>query len=115
MHRLWRLPDKCPAKVSNEFDAGMGQRKAIYTPFPQAVPNIPVIDKEHCTFFLKGKCRACEKFCEAKAIDFEQKEKIIEVDVGSIIVTTGFDALDPTPMTQFGYGRYPNVIHRRPV
>jgi heterodisulfide reductase subunit A len=101
--------DKCPAKVSNEFDAGMGQRKAIYTPFPQAVPNIPVIDKEHCTFFLKGKCRACEKFCEAKAIDFEQKEKIIEVDVGSIIVTTGFDALDPTPMTQFGYGRYPNV------
>ena len=101
--------DKCPAKVSNEFDAGMGQRKAIYTPFPQAVPNIPVIDKEHCTFFLKGKCRACEKFCEAKAIDFEQKDKIIEVDVGSIIVTTGFDALDPTPMTQFGYGRYPNV------
>jgi len=101
--------DKCPAKVSNEFDAGMGQRKAIYTPFPQAVPNIPVIDKEHCTFFLKGKCRACEKFCEAKAIDFEQKERIIEVDVGSIIVTTGFDALDPTPMTQFGYGRYPNV------
>jgi len=101
--------DKCPAKVSNEFDAGMGQRKAIYTPFPQAVPNIPVIDKEHCTFFLKGKCRACEKFCEAKAIDFEQKEKIVEVDVGSIIVTTGFDALDPTPMTQFGYGRYPNV------
>jgi len=101
--------DKCPAKVSNEFDAGMGIRKAIYTPFPQAVPNIPVIDKEHCTFFLKGKCRACEKFCEAKAIDFEQKEKIIEVDVGSVIVTTGFDSLDPTPMASFGYGRHPNV------
>ncbi len=101
--------DKCPTKSDNEFDAGLGIRKAIYTPFPQAVPNIPVIDKEHCTFFLKGKCRACEKFCEAKAIDFEQKERIIEVEVGSIIVTTGFDSLDPTPMTQFGYGRYPNV------
>jgi heterodisulfide reductase subunit A len=101
--------DKCPAKANNEFDEGLGIRKAIYTPFPQAVPNIPVIDKEHCTFFLKGKCRACEKFCEAKAINFEQKEKIVEVDVGSIIVTTGFDSLDPSGMTQYGYGRYDNV------
>ncbi len=101
--------DKCPIKVNNEFDVGLGIRKAIYTPFPQAVPNIPVIDKEHCTYFLKGKCRACEKFCEAKAIDFEQKERITEVDVGSIIVTTGFDSFDPTPMTAYGYGRYPNV------
>jgi len=101
--------DKCPAKVNNEFDEGLGIRKAIYTPFPQAVPNIPVIDKEHCTFFLKGKCRACEKFCEAKAINFEQGEKIVEVDVGSIIVTTGFDSLDPSIITQYGYGRYDNV------
>ncbi|HUV53377.1 MAG TPA: CoB--CoM heterodisulfide reductase iron-sulfur subunit A family protein [Dehalococcoidia bacterium] len=101
--------DKCPAKISNEFDVGMGIRKAIYTPFPQAVPNIPVIDREHCTFFIKGKCKACEKFCEAKAIDFEQKERIIEVEVGSIIVTTGFDSLEPIPMTEFGYGRYPDV------
>ena len=101
--------DKCPAKTNNEFDEGLGIRKAIYTPFPQAVPNIPVIDKEHCTFFLKGKCRACEKFCEAKAINFEQKEKIVEVDVGSIIVTTGFDSLDPSGITQYGYGRYDNV------
>ena len=101
--------EKCPAKVSNEFDVGLGIRKAIYTPFPQAVPNIPVIDKEHCTFFLKGKCRACEKFCEAKAINFEQKEKIVEVDVGSIIVTTGFDSLDPSIISQYGYGRYDNV------
>ena len=100
---------KCPIKVISEFDMGLGQRRAIYTPFPQAVPNIPVIDREHCTFFLKGKCRACEKFCEAKAIDFEQKEKIVEVEVGSIIVTTGFDSMEPTPMAEFGYGRYPNV------
>ena len=101
--------DKCPAKVNNEFDEGLGIRKAIYTPFPQAVPNIPVIDTEHCTFFLKGKCRACEKFCEAKAINFEQGEKIVEVDVGSIIVTTGFDSLDPSIITQYGYGHYDNV------
>jgi heterodisulfide reductase subunit A len=102
--------EKCPIKADNEFDCGLGKRKAIYTPFPQAVPNIPVIDPAHCTYFLKGKCRACEKFCEAKAIDYEQKEKMIEVDVGCIIVTTGFDFFDPSAMTQLGYGQYANVI-----
>src|SRR4030065_925406 len=102
--------EKCPVKTDSEFDFGVGKRKVIYTPFPQAVPNIPVIDRERCTYFLKGKCRACEKFCEAKAIDFEQTEKIIEVDVGSIIVTTGFDNFDPTIVSQFGYGRLDNVI-----
>jgi heterodisulfide reductase subunit A len=102
--------DKCPMKADNEFDCGMGKRKVIYTPFPQAVPNVPVIDAERCTFLLKGKCGACKKFCEAGAIDFEQKEKIVEVDVGNIIVATGFDSFDPTVMTQMGYGQYPNVI-----
>ena len=97
-------------KADSEFDFGIGKRKVIYTPFPQAVPNIPVIDRERCTYFIKGKCRACEKFCEAKAIDFEQTEKIIDLDVGCIIVTTGFDSFDPTPISQFGYGRYDNVI-----
>ena len=102
--------DKCPTRVDNEFDIGLGRRKAIYTPFPQAVPNVPVIDREHCTNFLKGKCRTCEKFCEAKAIDFEQEERIEEVDAGCIIVTTGFDSFDPAVMTQFGYGIYDNVF-----
>jgi heterodisulfide reductase subunit A len=102
--------DKCPIKADNAFDCGLGKRKAIYTPFPQAVPNIPVIDPEHCTYFLKGKCRACEKFCEAKALDFEQKEQIVEVEAGNIIVTTGFDSFDPSVMSQYGYGQYDNVI-----
>jgi heterodisulfide reductase subunit A len=101
---------KCPWKVDSEFEAGLGKRKAIYTPFPQAVPNIPVIDKEHCAYFLSGKCRACEKFCEAKAIDFEQKDKVIEVEVGSIILATGFNLFDPTPIYNYGYGRLDNVI-----
>jgi len=102
--------DKCPVKVDNEFDVGIGKRKAIYTPFPQAVPNVPVIDREQCTYFIKGKCRACEKFCEPKAIDFEQTEKIVELDIGCIIVTTGFDNMEPSAMLQFGYGKYDNVI-----
>ena len=102
--------DKCPSKTDSEFDLGVGKRKAIYTPFPQAVPNVPVIDRESCIYFIKGKCRACEKLCEAKAIDFEQTEQIVEVDVGSIIVTTGFESLDPSTMAQYGYGKFDNVI-----
>jgi heterodisulfide reductase subunit A len=102
--------DKCPMKADNEFDCGLGMRKAIYTPFPQAVPNVPVIDPEHCTYFLKGKCRACEIFCEAKAIDFEQREEMVELDVGNIIAATGFNSFDPSVMVQFGYGQYDNVI-----
>lgn len=101
---------KCPWKVDSEFEVGLGKRKAIYTPFPQAVPNIPVIDKEHCAYFLTGKCRACEKFCEAKAIDFKQEDKLIEVEVGSIILTTGFSLFDPTPIYPYGYKRLDNVI-----
>jgi heterodisulfide reductase subunit A len=101
---------KCPFKVDNEFEAGLGKRKAIYTPFPQAVPNVPVIDKENCAYFKTGKCRACEKFCEAKAIDFEQEDEIIEVEVGSIILATGFQVFDPTPIYEYGYGRLDNVI-----
>jgi len=101
---------KCPWKVDSEFEAGLGKRKAIYTPFPQAVPNIPVIDKEHCAYFLSGKCRACEKFCEANAIDFEQQDKVVEVEVGSIIMATGFKLFDPTPIYSYGYKRLDNVI-----
>ena len=100
---------KCPWKADSEFDLGLSQRKAIYTPFPQAVPNIPVIDKEHCAYFLKGTCRACVKFCETEAIDFEQVDQIVEVEVGNIIVTTGYDPFDPTVITQYGYGRFDNV------
>ncbi|UCD21886.1 MAG: CoB--CoM heterodisulfide reductase iron-sulfur subunit A family protein [Chloroflexota bacterium] len=100
---------KCPWKASSEFDMDLGERKAIYTPFAQAVPNIPVIDTEHCAYFLNGKCRACEKFCELGAIDFEQVDQIVEVEVGNIVVATGYDSFDPTPISQYGYGKFDNV------
>jgi len=102
--------EKCPWKVDSEFDAGMGKRKAIYAPFAQAVPNIPIIDTEHCAYFLKGKCRLCEQVCEREAIDFEQKDEIIELEAGSIILATGYDVFNPTPISQYGYGRLDNVI-----
>ncbi|MEM2983528.1 MAG: CoB--CoM heterodisulfide reductase iron-sulfur subunit A family protein, partial [Candidatus Bathyarchaeia archaeon] len=102
--------DKCPAPVISDFDQGLSKRKAIYVDFPQAVPNKPVIDRENCIYFRKGKCRACEMFCEAKAIRFEDEDEEIEIIVGSIIIATGYDLLDPRPMTQYGYGILPNVI-----
>jgi heterodisulfide reductase subunit A len=102
--------EKCPWKVPSEFDLGLGKRKAIYTPFAQAVPNIPVIDTEHCAYFLKGTCRACEKFCEAKAIDFEQQDEIVEVDVGNIILATGYDVFKPAGIYEYGYGKLANII-----
>jgi len=102
--------EKCPWRTDSEWNVGLSKRKAIYTPFAQAVPNKPVIDKEVCAYLQTGKCRACQKFCPADAIDFEQTDKIIEVEAGAIIITTGFDLLDPTSMTQYGYGKFENVF-----
>jgi heterodisulfide reductase subunit A len=101
--------EKCPKKVPSEFDEGIGTRKAIYRNSPQSVPNKPVIDVENCTFFRKGKCRVCEKTCPSGAIDFTQQETELVLDVGSIILATGFDTLDPTPLIPYGFGRFPEV------
>jgi heterodisulfide reductase subunit A len=102
--------EKCPWKADSEFDMGLGKRKAVYTPFPQAVPNVPVIDPEVCVYFQKGTCKACEKFCPTGAIAFDQKEETVELEVGAIIVATGYDLFDPSPITQYGYKRLDNVI-----
>jgi heterodisulfide reductase subunit A len=103
--------EKCPRKVVDEvFEAGLGYRKAIYTPFPQAVPKFPVLDPPNCTYFEKGKCRACEKLCPTGAIDFEQKDEIVTVEVGNIIVATGYDLFDPRRIPHYGYGRLANVF-----
>ncbi|MDP2931785.1 MAG: CoB--CoM heterodisulfide reductase iron-sulfur subunit A family protein, partial [Chloroflexota bacterium] len=102
--------EKCPFKAPSEFDMGLSKRKAIYTPFPQAVPNKPVIDKEHCAYFKTGKCQACLKFCKQGAIDFDMKDEEVEVEVGNIIVATGYETYDPTPIYQYGYGRLDNVV-----
>jgi heterodisulfide reductase subunit A2 len=103
--------EKCPKKVLDEvYEAGLGYRKAVYTPFPQAVPKYPVIDKENCTYFLKGTCKACQKFCPTEAIDFEQEDEYITVQVGNIILATGYDLFDARRVSQYGYGRLANVF-----
>jgi heterodisulfide reductase subunit A len=103
--------DKCPKKVlDNVFEAGLGMRKAIYTPFPQAVPNIPVIDKENCIYYETGKCKACVIFCATESILFDQEDTYLDIDVGNIILATGYDLFDSRSIPQYGYGRLANVF-----
>jgi heterodisulfide reductase subunit A len=97
--------------VPSEFEESMARRRAIYIAFPQAVPLKAVVDKESCLLLNKGKCKkSCVEACKAGAIDFEQKEEVIEREVGSIILATGFDLYDPHLLPQYGYGVYENVI-----
>jgi heterodisulfide reductase subunit A len=103
--------EKCPKKVVDDvFEVGMGLRKSIYRPFPQAVPNYPVIDTESCTYFERGKCKACEIFCPTKAIDFEQQDTYLDLTVGNVILATGYDLFDVKRMPQYGHGRLANVF-----
>ncbi len=100
----------CPVKVPDEFNQGLSERKAIYIPFPQAVPNTYCIDKENCLHFKTGACKLCMKKCESKAINFEGKKEVIEFNVGSIIIASGFELFDARKKTEYCYGRYSNVI-----
>lgn len=101
----------CPVEVPNEFDVGLGIRKAIYVPFPQAVPLKYTIDEKHCITTSTGyRCELCRKVCKAEAINFNQKPETISLTVGAIIIATGFEMLDARKKSEYGYGRYPNVI-----
>ena len=102
--------EKCPSKIDSEFEAGIGIRKAIYVPYPQAIPNKPVIDREHCIKFTKGKCGVCQKKCPTGAVDFEMQDEIIEINVGAVILAPGYDTMDPECRPEYGYGRYRNVM-----
>jgi heterodisulfide reductase subunit A len=102
--------EKCPRKIiDNVFEVGMGYRKAIYTPFPQAVPRTPVIDTANCNWFTRGKCQVCSKVCPTDAVDYNQKDEIIELEVGNIIMATGWQLFDCKRIPQYGYGRLANV------
>jgi len=107
---------KCPWKVPSEFEMGLGKRGVIYIPFAQAIPNLATVDAEHCVYIQSDgkKCGACIKFCEAEAVTPEtllnQSDQIVELEVGSIIVTTGYDQFDPSVISQYGYGKYDNVL-----
>ena len=103
--------EKCPSKKApNEFNRGLDTRSAIYTPFAQAIPNVPVIDREHCIKFKTGKCGVCSKVCQAGAIDYEQKDEIVTENYGAIVVATGFDTIKLDKYDEYAYSQSPDVI-----
>ncbi len=97
-------------KIRDEFNVGMSKRKPVYIPFPQATPLVAVIDPESCAHFKTGKCKKpCADVCEPGAIKFDQVEEIKEIDVGAIILATGFKVFDASRISRYGYGKYPNI------
>ncbi|MFX1303895.1 MAG: 4Fe-4S binding protein [Promethearchaeota archaeon] len=96
---------ECIVIAANEFDLGMQKRKAVYIPFPQAVPGKYTIDMDHCI-----RCGVCAEVCPVDAIRYDDKPEYVDIKVGTIILSTGYDLYDPTILSQYGYGRYPNVI-----
>lgn len=100
----------CPVVVPNEFDAGLSTRRAIYIPFPQAVPSAYVINMQECLGDVPIACGKCIEKCEKKCIDFDMRDEILDINVGAIIVATGMEPYDPTELDEYGYTRYEDVI-----
>ncbi len=100
----------CPVIVPNEFDRGLSYRKAIYIPFPQAVPAAYTIDPEACLGLNPVICGECIEVCDQQAINYDDKEEIIEEEVGAIIVATGYNLYPKEKIPEYGYGKYEDVI-----
>ena len=107
---LLEISKNKPEPLTSDFDAGLARRGAIHIPFPQAIPNVPVIDKEACMYALNGTCKACENFCEKQAIKYDQQDKEVKINVGSVIVSPGIDRYQPPKGDSYGYKVYPNVL-----
>ncbi|MBN2588211.1 MAG: FAD-dependent oxidoreductase [Candidatus Fermentibacteraceae bacterium] len=108
--KLEKITGNVPLPIRSEFDEGLVDRSAVYIPYAQAVPNYASIDPRYCVHLNTGDCGICSEYCEADAIDFDQVEVTSDIGVGAVILTTGAEPFDPTPLHEFGYGRYPNVL-----
>lgn len=103
--------EKCPSKKSfDRFNEGVGTTTAINIPFPQAIPKKAVIDKSFCRQFIKGKCGVCAKVCPTGAVNYEQQDELITVQVGAMVAATGYDLVDWKVYSEYGGGRYPDVV-----
>jgi len=107
---LLRIRPHEPDRIPNEFEYGMSWRKPVNISFPQAVPRVPVIDMNTCVNFKTGGCKVCEDNCQVEAIDHSQKDTVEEVQVGAIVVATGFELFDGKELPRYGYGRFDNVM-----
>jgi len=102
--------EKCPTIVPDAFNQGLGNRKAIYSYFAQGIPSTHTIDPDFCRQIKGKKCGICEKTCQAKAINFDQKDRIIELNVGAVILAAGYDVFDPSMIPEYRYAQITNVV-----
>ena len=103
--------EKCPTTVPDDYEMGLGNRKAIYRHYAQGIPSVFCIDPDYCRTFQGKKCGVCQKICQAKAIDYKQEDKVLELKVGAIILATGYDLFDAARISEYGYGRLANVVN----
>lgn len=102
--------EKCPSPVFDAFNEGLGTRRAIYSYFAQGIPSTHTIDPDYCRQLNKKRCGVCQKICQADAIDFDQEDKIVELNVAGIIIATGYDVFDPSQIPEYRYKELPNVV-----
>jgi len=102
--------EKCPKKVPNDYDSGLSKRKAVYVQYAQAVPLKYAIDADQCIYLIRGKCKACEKFCPTGAIAFDEKPQETALSVGAVVLATGSQAFDPRVYDTFGYRNSDNIV-----
>ncbi len=102
--------EKCPKKVDDQYNAGLSKRKAISVEYAQAVPLKYSIDADNCIYLQKGKCGLCKKKCPVDAVDYDQTEKQLKLNVGSVILAPGFEPFDPNGLDNYQYANYPNVV-----
>ncbi len=102
--------EKCPKKVTNEYEAGLNKRKAAFVQYAQAVPLKYALDADQCIYLTRGKCKACEKFCPADAIFFEDQAQHLSLEVGALILAAGSQAFDPRTYDTYGYSKSENIV-----
>ena len=102
--------EKCPTKVSDDFNEGLGTRRAIYSYFAQGIPSTHTIDPEYCRQLNGKKCGVCKKTCQADAINFDQEDRVVELQVGAIIAATGYEVFDPSCIPEYQYKEIANVV-----
>jgi heterodisulfide reductase subunit A len=109
--KLEEITENKVTPIFSEFDVNLTTRPCIYIPFPQAVPNKPVIDRKNCMYFKNNNCRICEKVCQPGAINYNQEDKIVEEEVGAIVVATGYELYPIEKIREYGGGKYKDVIN----
>ena len=108
--KLDEVSIKKPVPIPSEYNAGLITRPAVYIPYPQAIPNIATIDERYCVHLKRGDCKICSEMCEAGAVDYEQKEQDLSINVGALVLSPGYELYSPEEKVEYGYIKSPNIV-----